>query len=441
MSFQPLPAERNLSKFDVRRGAGFVRCTNVGLPSAYAAAGTEAIICDDREVALIDEIAINAITNDAATNKTVTLRINGVECPIHFPGVANLTRTERLVWRPRGNIVIHPGQTFAAKGVLGLGFEQMTVRFRKKPLLSAIADGDIKGGGRLPQVAVSGATVAATAKVVVAPVAGMCVEILSLLYTGHNFNAAADTSALGFWDGSTGTFAGNANVITRIARRGADPRFAQPVVIGNTDGCIQGGAGLGVYVSSTTNLAGTPPPADFIVVYRYIPDERLEVASTAGTAGAAPARRGKWWCHTDAAVTSDFTAVQLTPFFAATTGSDALVKVKGFVFSTTTATTAAIPTQIGFGVGAGPTIATPHSGLGEWACFNHDSGGPAVVSNTVSHDDTLLMANASERPGFGAYEFAANDVATRSMLAWGRFETTKVTQPGVATQSINKFII
>lgn len=424
----PIPSERNLSKFDIKRGYAFSRSTSSGL--ATSAPATGAITCGTNEVALVDEITINAVTNDAATNHTVNLLVNGITVPIHFVGIADLTRTERFVWRPRGNLVVHPGQTLKATGV-GAFLDHATVRFRKKNLTAAIRDGDIKGGGRLPNIAstntVTGSgTSAGTAKQIIPPVSGMSVEILSLVFTGHNYNSAADNIRLGFWDGTTGNFGANGSTIMRVHRQGANPRYAQPIIIGNTDGCIQGPSGSGVYIQATTNLAGSTPTGDWVVVYRYIPANRMEVLSATGTLGATPSARGKFWCFTEAAVSASLADAQIDPWFAATTGNNCLVKAKGFALSTISdsATPAVAPTMLGFGLGAGPTTSVvAHAGLGEIVpSYSNNAGTPADVSNTVAHDDTLLVTNLSSRPGFFAYQFAGTDIVSRAHLVWGRFE-------------------
>lgn len=427
--YKALPEERNLSKFDIRRGYAFTRTSVLAVPASYQAAGSEPIICKSGEVALIDEIEIAMVSNDGNTNATLTLRVNGIDVPIHFPGTADLVRTERLVWRPRGNLVIHPGQTLAVKAAVALT-AQVFIRFRKKGLTQAIADGDIAGGGGLPNVAstntVAGSgTVADTAKAIIPAVSGKSVEILAMLFTGHSYNAAADNVRLGFWDGTTGSFAANGSTIARAWRQGATARYAQPLIIGNTDGCIQGPAGSGVYIQATTNLANATSPADWVVVYRYIPENRITVVSTSGALGATATTRGKFWVNCETAVTSSILDAQTDAFFAASVGNDMLVKIKGWVQSATGIDDATVNPTIGFGLGSG--VATNGGvvatfALGGMLTFGGNAAGtPANCGILFGQDDTLMMANMSRRPAFFGYHVLAG-IVNRSQLAWGRIE-------------------
>lgn len=424
--YKALPAERNLSKFDIRRGYAFTRSSVLALPTSYQAAGSEPIICKANEVALIDEIEVSMLSNDANTNAIVTLRVNGIDVPINFPGTTDLVRTERLVWRPRGNLVVHPGQTLAAKASATL-VSQLFIRFRKKGLTQAIADGDIAGGGGLPNVAstntVAGSgTSAGTAKAIVPAVAGKSVEILAMLFTGHNYNAAADAIRLSFFDGST-----THSTIARAWRQGATARYAQPLVIGNTDGCIQGPAGFGVYITPTVNLAGATPTADWVVVYRYIPESRIAVVSPTGTLGATMSTKaGKFWVNCETAVTSSVVDAQADAFFAAPVGSDVMVKVKGWVQSATgTEEAPGVYPSIGLGLGSGTLtlggiVAT--AALGGMVTFGSNAAGtPANAGVLFGQDDTLMPVNASRRPAFFGYHLSAG-IVNRSQLAWGRIE-------------------
>lgn len=426
----PIPAVRNNSKFDVRPGYFFARTSSVGLPISYPASGSEAIRCGDTEVALIDEIEMSSVTEDGNTNHDVTLKINGIELPFHFPGATDQQHVQRLVWRPKGNLVVHPGQSFTAKAETA-PIAHLIVRGRKKSLFAAIRDGDLRGGGRLPNVAStftvsSSATTNGTARQIVPPIAGMRVEILSMVFTGHNFNAAADNARIGFWDGSTGSFSANGATIMRAWRQGASSRQAQPLLIGNTDGCIQGPPASGVYVSASTNLVGTTQTGDWIIVYRYIPENRGEVASAFGTPGATIAGKSKFWVYTEAAVASATTNSDFTRWFGAQTGSDTLVKVKGWAQSAT-----ALPSigfdVIGFSLGASGTGITPvppnpHGGLGAYVPLTSDGAGtPAAVGVLHGQDDTLLVCNQSRIPSFMAFQALAGEITNRAQLAWGRF--------------------
>jgi hypothetical protein len=148
------------------------------------------IRCDANQVALIDEIVFTAYLNDAATNLTCTIHINGStinelgatatvaaqDLPFRFPGIADATgvrRTDRLVLQPRGNMVVRPSSTLWVNASAG-GLVGCHIKYRYKGLQQAINDGDIRRGGSLPQAASSnsiesGGTVAATQKCIVAP--------------------------------------------------------------------------------------------------------------------------------------------------------------------------------------------------------------------------------------------------------------------------------
>lgn len=446
MSSRPLQSERNLSKFDMRPGYAFVRTpATVGLPGSLSATG--AIICGAREVAIIDEICINATTNDAATNKTVTIKINGLTFPIHFPGTANLLRNERIVWRPRG-LIVHPSQFFAASGS-GAFQENMLVRFRKKSIVQAYADGDIPGGRRLPNVAstnsvAAGGTSAGTAKAIVPAVAGHCVEILGMVFTGHNYNAAADNIRLGFWDGATGNFGANGNTIIRAWRQNANVHYAKPLVINDTGGCIQGPSGSGVYIQATANLAGATPTGDWVIIYNYIPANRLEVGSPTGAAGQTTFG-AKWWVNTEAAAAGIAGEQQLTRMFGAVSGTDLLVKIKGWVTSATVATTAStLINEIGLGLGTGTIAIAAAQTLGEMvSMFASDdaAGSPTAVGYLLGQDETLITTSLRSIPAFAIAEFAAADFANRSQLAWGRFGGAPLTHQDASGQSQYGFIL
>lgn len=234
--------------------------------------GTAGISCAANEVALVDKIEIACLTNDAATNVKVTCEVNGEELYFNFPGVANSRRTETLVWEPAGNLVVHPSGTMKWKASVA-SVASVTVTYRKMLLTKAAALGYLSPS--LPTVASTNATAgsgtsADTAKALVTEVAGHYIEILGFTCTGHSFNAAVDSIAMGFM--VTGeTFSSAANKVFRAYASGASPFFAPKVVVHNTDGCIRGPVGKGLYVIATTNLAGSTPPADFNVLYRLVP--------------------------------------------------------------------------------------------------------------------------------------------------------------------------
>jgi len=458
MSFPPIGRERNVSKFDTRNGFFFVRTTLQGLPTAYPVTAASAIVCSSTEVALIDEIEINCITSDSNANTDVFLKANGVEVPFHFPGTTDQVQAQRIVWRPRGNLVVQPGQVLAAKtGVLADA--HMLIRGRKKPLTAAIRDGDLKGGARLPNLAStytvdSSATTNGAARQIVPPVAGMAVEILSMVFTGHNYNAAADNALLAFWDGTTGSLAAQGVKVMRAWRQNAPARHAPPLLIGNTDGCIVGPSGWGVYVSATTNIVGATQKADWVITYRYVPADLRAVndglrigASFVPSAGSLPIAagqpKGRFWVYTEAAVSASGTDSQKDRWFASEPGFDALVKVKGWATSCT-----ALPTlaraQLGmsFGTaGTGVTPLTPDAGLGGYVAVPADAAGtPAAVGTLIGQDETLMVCNVSRIPGFHAYQFAGGEITNRAQLAWGRFEGRKLTSQDTSGQSVFGFI-
>jgi hypothetical protein len=271
------------------------------------------IRCNGSQVALIDEIVMNCRTADAAaTNNTVFLRVNGrtngvneatstatpVLLPFNFPSDVNLVRNETITLRPRGKLVIHPSSTFAMYAS-AVGIANAQVRYRLKNLSAAIRDGDISPNGTLPQcAAITGGLVDATAKLMstvggttLAATAGEAIEISAIYCTGHNYNAAADNLRIGFWD-AAGTFAANGKTIFRTHFRGANSRFASRLLIDNVDHCIQGPLGMGLYVQCTTQLAGTPPKADYVVIYRKVFTQGVshpygETTQTPGTLVAA----------------------------------------------------------------------------------------------------------------------------------------------------------
>lgn len=453
---------QNVVRSDLRTGHAHVRTpATVGLPVSLSATGS--IICGAREVAIIDEVCINTTTADTAVNTTIGIKINGLTVPIHFPGTANLLRSERLVWRPRG-LVVQPGQFFAANNAnVGSVFQSnMLVRFRKKSINAAIADGDIRSSGSYPNVAsafsVSGAATAnGVARQIVPPVTGKSVEIMSMLFTGHNYNAAADNIRLGFWDGTTGaTFAVGGNTIIRAWRQNANVHYAKPLVINNTDGCIQGPSGYGVYIQPTTNLAGATPTGDWVITYRYVDAPliagtstvqpgHLDVGDPTGAAGQTTFGK-KFWVNTEAAVTSTVGNQQLTRMFGAVTGFDTLVKIKGWVTSATVATTAsALINEIGIGLGTGTVAIAGTQTLGEMmSMFASDdgAGSPTAVGHMFGQDETLIVTNMSSIPAFAAVEVASGDFANRSQLVWGRLgESPKLTNQDVVGQSQYTFIV
>lgn len=442
MGFVPHQRARTVSKFE-RPASYFVRSNAFGIPTGYPASGSEPIRCGANEVALIDEIELQSNTTDSNANHTVTLKVNGLEAPINFPGTLDQVRGDRIVWRTRGNLVVQPSQSLAIKAAVA-SYSDVVIRFRKKRLVDAIRDGDIPGSGSLPNIASTnsvsaGGTAAGTAKQIIPPVSGKSVEVLGLLFTGHNFNAAADNIRLGYWDGTTGNFAANGATIMTAYRRGASSIYAKPLVIGNTDGCIQGPSGYGVYIQSTANMAGATPTADWVVLYRYIPANRIEVASTTGALGATPSAMGKFWVTCESAVTTSVLDLQLNRMFADLgTGVDTRVKIKGWAQSAHVLNDSAAQ-LLGFGLGNG-TVANgilSHGGLGGYIHMLADfAAGNNPIGHLVGQDDTLLECMLSRIPAFAAYQTTATpSLVARCQLAWGRFGGGKILNQDMSGQS------
>lgn len=276
-----------------------------GVGTAAVAAGSEPIQCDATRVALIDEVIFTCQTNDANTTVTGRLHVNGQTNGLlgatatvaphvlnfHFPGTANAVTNRRIVIRPRGHLVVRPSSTMWVQSSTA-GSLHCQVRYRYKSLLAAIRDGDISPNGTIPNVAstnsVTGAgTAAATAKNIIPGIAGKAIEILGLYFTGHSYNAAADDSRIGFWNGATGTFAANGSMFFRAWVQGATARYAPELILDNIDGCIQGPSGEGVYIQSSANLAGNPAPCDYNVIYRYVEARPVIISDGAADAGGS----------------------------------------------------------------------------------------------------------------------------------------------------------
>lgn len=211
----------------------------------------------------------------ASADLIVTLKINAVEIPIHFPASAQESMTDTFVWKPKGNLVVtSTSLTDALNAKASLATSAwISMKLRHVRKAAALQMGLWSGGG-IPLVAVSGATTAATAKQVIAPLAGHHVEILSLVYTGHSHVAsAANDFRVGFWDGTAGSTFTNAQggkMIHRFYAQGANSKYAPRTIINDTKGCIAGPVGYGVYVQATTHLAGSAPLSDCVILYRYI---------------------------------------------------------------------------------------------------------------------------------------------------------------------------
>lgn len=273
---------------NVRR---FARSPSTGITTGYLTY----VSCATGEVALIDRIVIRGLTNDGATNLTVTFEINGVDCPLHLLGVLDARHGDTLILRPNGNLVVGSGSSLKAKASSGT-VATCSVYYRKMSLTKALHERLIPT--TIPLVAstnstAAGGTVAGTAKAIVTAVPGYSIEVLGFYLTGHNYNAAADSIALAFWDG-TGTMytppatkAATAHPIHIGHAQGANIAFTPRVLVDDTQGCIQGPAGYGLYIQATANLAGATPTADYIVMYRLVKAERQLHRTTVALTGAA----------------------------------------------------------------------------------------------------------------------------------------------------------
>jgi hypothetical protein len=271
---------------------------------AAVASPNEPIRMDADHVALIDEIVLTARTNDAATNVTALIHINGQTINVlgapatvaphvlrfHFPGAANVVRSDKIHLRPLGKMIVKPSSTLwvQASAVTQIGCQ---ISFRVKSTIAALRDGDLSPNGELPAVAstnsvAAAGTVADTAKNIIPGVAGKSIEILGLYHTGHNFAAGQDDNRLGFWNGVTGTFAANGSMVMRLFAMGADPRWAPRVLIDDTRGCIQGPVGEGVFIQASANMASAnDDKASYVVSWRYVPSPIPLVAAGVADSG------------------------------------------------------------------------------------------------------------------------------------------------------------
>lgn len=402
------------------------------------------IRCDASQVAIIDEVVMTARTNDAATNVTCTLHVNGATInelgapatvaahalPFHFPGLANSVQSRTIVLRPRGNLVVKPSSTLWVQSNTA-GAVSCHIKYRQKNLLQALRDGDLRPDGAMPQVAstnsvAGGGTAAATAKNIIPGVAGTSVEVLGIYLTGHNYNAAADNIRLGYWDGVSGTFSGDGLTIFRGWAQGASNIYSPQVLIDDTRGCIQGNVGDGVYIEASANMAGATPTADFVVLYRRVPT--FEVVSEFGTAGTAATRRKKFWVVTETDVTANID----TPFFAAPAAGDQsklqMVKIHGHAGSFTHAANAA-NSIAGLTIGVFPTMAS----ISELYLIGDDESVPSAASTTYARYGLNQLVRLDLAPAFFCLEGAANAVTNRCQLAWGTFGSQSDSASRIAT--------
>jgi hypothetical protein len=401
---------------------------------------TAAITCGSTQVALIDEITLTRLTLDSAANTTVTIRINGAEMPFHFPGQADTLVSRVMTWKPNGNLVVMPSQTLNAKSSVA-GVTGIFIRYRLMEMSKAIQQGLVKGwqpvglftSAGLPSgtqsylggiattnsdaasTGYAGAgTATGTAKVLVRGITGYSIEVLGIAYTGHNYNAAADNTLLGFWDGTTGTFASNSNKIIRGYHRGASKIWAPQILIGDTKGCIQGPSGSGLYIAQTANLSGATPKADFVVLYRFVKD--IEVGDPTGAAGTSYTKMKKWWVNTEAAVSTTGVPVDLFG-----TVPDAVCRIRGMAISATCADCISALATPFLGIGIGTNLTG--SNISEIVFFDGaKDAGTATTSNTYARDDMELFCRTTQVPSFWGADTLS--LLTRSQLAWGTFDGT-----------------
>lgn len=423
-----------------RGSTRFAQATLTMVGTGTVTGASAPIRCQTNEVALIDEIVITARVNDAATNVSCSLMVDGAltgdgtdskECKIHFPGEADATgfaHTQRVMLQPKGNWVVNPGKTFWVKSntasVMGCH-----IKYRHKLLTQALNDGDIRPAGTMPAVAstnsvAAGGTAAATAKAIVAADAGYAIEVLGFYLTGHNFNAAADDIRLGFWNGTTGTFTDGTNgkMIFRGWAQAANAVFAPRVLVDDTRGCIQGPVGDGLYIQASANLAGATPPADYVVMYRKV--LTTEVASTSGTVGLTPSTRKKWWLYTQAtaSLTTPVQFFAFDPLTADLTDPSRLhmARIYGHAGSCT-----AIDAGLGTSaMGLSDNSGNPYSELIPVA----GDGDANAASTSFARVGMNLAVRLDLRPSFLAFDLASGtNITNRAQLAWGTFSGSSLT--------------
>lgn len=410
----PYQTEVDGSDLSQTNGYGRLRTSYLGLPASLSPAspvitGTQNLLwARDSEVVLIDELRIQGHTNDAATNLTVTLKINDQLLPFHLSGTANERVHKTLVWKPKGALVLHPGKVLQAYASAS-NLAYVSGRYRIMGTQKAAELGYLSGG-TLPNVAstnsVAGSgTSAGTEKQIIPPLANHYVEILGFTCTGHNFNAALDSSLLSFWDGTTGSFGTDDVKIFRAYHRGVNGIYQSNVMVGNTKGCIQGPVGYGVYISQTTNVAGSTPNADFNVIYRY----RKSTECIANTGAEMTTGGKKWWRYHEG-----LTLGTSRTFFDIATAPACTVKILGHAGSLT-GTDQAANGGVGIGIGADATQL-----ISEFYAINGDGNTGAAGRSWAVDDDTYFCSLQNDPAFVGADALSA--VTARSQLAWGTLE-------------------
>lgn len=278
MSYSPRGLQK--SKFDATETSGFgiARTTFAGIGSSYGVnyITTGAGFGADYGI-VVDEIVLTGVTNDAASNFTITLNINGKELPFHIPGTADASESFRLSLKPKCMTVFGSTENFINFKASTTAISHAFVRYRR---VRASEIMKMWEGGGVPQYAstnsvAAGGTTGGTAKAIVTGVAGYSVQILGFYITGHCFSATSENIKLGYWDGTTGTtFDTGGKVVFRAHARGANKIYAPKVLVNDTKGCIMGPAGYGLYIQATAasapGLAGAVPTADVNVIYRLV---------------------------------------------------------------------------------------------------------------------------------------------------------------------------
>lgn len=419
----PYQTEVDGSDLSQANGYGRLRTSYLGLPSSLSPAspvitGTQNLLwARDSEVVLIDELRIQGHTNDAATNLTVTLKINDQLLPFHLSGTANERVHKTLVWKPKGALILHPGKVLQAYASAS-NLAYVSGRYRIMGTQKAAELGYLTGG-TLPNVAstntlsadpvsedpYSAGTTADTAKAIIPPLANHYVEILGFTCTGHNFNSALDSSLLSFWDGTTGSFGTDDLKIFRAYHRGVNGIYQSNIMVGNTRGCIQGPVGYGVYISQTTNVAGSTPKADFNVIYRY--RKNTECIANTGTEMTTGGK--KWWRYHEG-----LTLGTSRTFFDISTAPACTVKILGHA-GTLTGTDQAANGGVGIGIGADATQL-----ITEFYAVNGDGNTGATARSWAVDDDTYFCSLQNDPAFVGAD--AASAITARSQLAWGTLE-------------------
>lgn len=388
------------------------------------------LVCGSREVALIDRLVFQGMTNDAATNHTIVVRVNNgtssVDMPIHLSGTANIQRSERLVWNTRGSLVIPPGGYLSCVSPTYTAQTRATVSGRYRMMnVQKAAELGYFNGGTMPACASTftvdeDPVVADESQQLIAPLAGHYVEILGFTYTGHNFSATLGNNRLGFWDGTTGSdFDTGGVTIFRGYNQGVSGVYQSRVLVGNTHGCIQGPVGYGVYLQATATLVSSGDLlAAYNVIYRY--RKATDCANNTGASITTGGRR--WWRYTQG-ITSPVDQTAIFGAGAPTCG----VKVLG---------------QAGTLCGGASSDSTPvatmtldtTNGWGEEFCIEGDGAdSPGPTSLSWSIDDDVMVCNSAQVPGMTAAN--ANNVLTaRSHLCWGMMTPNRNTI-NIASQS------